>query len=273
MRATVADQLADTQEAFDSVAADYDGPLGNNDLVQAMRQRTLAAVLHSVPAGSRLLDLGCGTGLDAVWLAQRGFRVTAIDWSPAMVERTRRRTVAAGLDAAVAVHHLGIHELERLEEPPFDAAYSNLGALNCLPDLTPVANMIAQRLRQGGMLVASVIGRICPWDVAISIKKGQLSRARARWAKGLVPVPLNGRTVWTRYYTSFEFTRMFQRAGFRRRSQRALGLLVPTPYMLAFAQRHPRAISALQTAEDRIAGWPGIRRWGDHFLIVMQRDG
>lgn len=273
MKATIADQLADTQEAFDAVAVDYDGPLGNNALVQAMRQRLLAAVLHSAPPDSGLLDLGCGTGLDAVWLAQRGFRVTAIDWSAAMVERTRQRTVDAGLDGAIAAHHLGVHELERLDEPPFDAAYSNLGVLNCLPDLSPNAGMIAQRLRRGGILVASVIGRVCPWEVAIAIKKGQRSRASARWAKGIVPVPLNGRTVWTRYYTPSEFTGIFERAGFRRRSLRTLGLLVPPPYMLAFAQRHPRAISALQTFEDRVAGWPGIRGWGDHFLIVMERDG
>jgi len=41
--------------------------------------------------------------------------------------------------------------------------------------------------------------------------------------------------------------------------------------MEAFALRHPRAVAMLQGLEDRVAGWPGLRRWGDHFLIVMQR--
>src|SRR3546814_4087017 len=54
-------QLRETRHAFDSVAADYDGPRGNNVLIQRMR-RTLWEVVHrELPSGSRLLDLGCGT--------------------------------------------------------------------------------------------------------------------------------------------------------------------------------------------------------------------
>lgn len=266
-------QLADTREAFDSVAADYDGPLGNNDLVQGVRRRTLDAVLRSVPAGSQLLDLGCGTGLDAMWLAQRGYRVTAIDWSPAMVERARRRMADTGVNGAVDVHHLGIHELDRLGERSFDAAYSNLGALNCVADLAPVAGALALRLRSGGTFVASVIGRVCPWEVAFYLWKRQWSRARARWTNRIVRVPLNGRTVWTRYYMPSEFNRTFERAGFTLRSLRGLGLLVPPPYLLGVAQRHPKAVAALAELEDRVAAWPGLRDLGDHFLIVMERDG
>ena len=94
-----------------------------------------------------------------------------------------------------------------------------------------------------------------------------------RWSKRTVAVPLAGHTVWTRYYTPAEFRSAFEPAGFRLRSLRALGLFVPPPYLFAFAQRHPRALAALETLEDRLAGWPAVRQWGDHFLIVMQRDG
>jgi SAM-dependent methyltransferase len=44
----------------------------------------------------RALELGCGSGTNAVWLAQQGFDVTAIDLSPLAVERARRRAEAAG---------------------------------------------------------------------------------------------------------------------------------------------------------------------------------
>src|SRR4029077_21239890 len=57
-------QVADTQRAFDEVAAGSGGPLGHNRLVQALRARTLAAVTRAVAPGASLLDLGCGTGLD-----------------------------------------------------------------------------------------------------------------------------------------------------------------------------------------------------------------
>jgi SAM-dependent methyltransferase len=266
-----AQQLADTRDAFDSVAAVYDGPLGNNALVQSIRARTMAAVTWAVAPGAAVLDLGCGTGIDATFLAQQGYQVTAIDWSPEMVRRTQDRAITNGVEGRLLVHHLGIQELERLPPGDFEAAYSDLGALNCVPDLRATSGSIAARLRPGGTLVASVIGRICPWELMVFAGKRQWRRARLRAAKGTVPVPLNGRTVWTSYYRPSEFRSAFERAGFTLASLRGLGLFVPPPYMLAFAQRHPRAIAALQALEDRVAGWPGLRQWGDHFLIVMRR--
>jgi|GEM_PF-1606320 len=77
--------------------------------------------------------------------------------------------------------------------------------------------------------------------------------ARVRFAKEVVPVPLGGQTVWTRYYTPREFESAFAAAGFRRLSLRALGLFSPPPYLAAFASRRPRLVSALQGIEDRTA--------------------
>ncbi len=264
-------QLADTRRAFDEVAAGYDGPLGNNTLVQAVRARTLAAVTRSVAPGATLLDLGCGTGLDAVALGRRGYRVTAIDWSANMVRHTRERAERAGNKGMVAVHQVGIDELERLPAGTFDGAYSNLGALNCVPDLGSAAASIAARLRPDGVLIASVIGRVCPWELAIFSRKRDWRRVAARWSKEPVAVPLSGGTVWTRYYSPAQFRSTFAAAGFRLTSLRTLGLLVPPPYALAFAGRHPRLLARLQAIEDRVAGWPGVRGWGDHFLVVMER--
>src|SRR5260221_2220074 len=48
-------------------------------------------------APCRAVELGCGTGTNAVWLAQRGFDVTAVDISPTALERARQRAAAAGV--------------------------------------------------------------------------------------------------------------------------------------------------------------------------------
>ena len=44
-----------------------------------------------------MLDLGCGDGGDALWLARRGWRVTAVDISPVAAERLAGRARAQGL--------------------------------------------------------------------------------------------------------------------------------------------------------------------------------
>ena len=267
------DALLDTQRAFDGVAAGYDRSNAENATLCAMRERVWAAMDRYVPAPSQVLDLGCGPGCDAERFAARGHRVTAIDWSPAMVGEARRRVRAGGFDDRVDVHHLGIHALDRLMPPTrqFDAAYSNFGPLNCIAQPNAAAHLIADRIRPGGILIASVIGRVCPWEVAVHSARGQFGRAAVRFARGLAAVPLDGRTVWTRYYTPGEFQRIFEIAGFARVSLRALGLFVPPPYMDAFASRHPRLIAVLQRIDDGIGAWPGVRTWGDHFLIVMRK--
>jgi hypothetical protein len=103
--------------------------------------------------------------------------------------------------------------------------------------------------------------------------KGQWKRANLRFRRGLVPVPLNGRTVWTRYFAPGEFGKIFESAGFKLVSLRALSLFVPPPYMIRFAERHPLLINLLQSLDDSIGHLPLIRNWGDHFLIVMQKNG
>jgi SAM-dependent methyltransferase len=49
----------------------------------------------------RVLDLGCGSGVFAVWMAQQGAAVTAIDFMPRAVEMTRQRASRAGVDLHV----------------------------------------------------------------------------------------------------------------------------------------------------------------------------
>jgi hypothetical protein len=116
-----------------------------------------------------------------------------------------------------------------------------------------------------------VIGRVCPWEIAVHLARGQMARALVRFRRGLVPVPLEGRTVWTRYFTPRELERVFGACGLTRVSLRALGLFVPPPYLGAFAARHRTLVGALQRVEDRVGGWPGLRGWGDHFLIVLRK--
>jgi SAM-dependent methyltransferase len=263
----VESQLLDTSRAFDSVAADYDGPRGNNALIRRMRRALWRAVRDELPPGSRLLDLGCGTGLDAVAFARRGYRVTATDWSPRMVERTRVRAERSAAACRVDARHIGIHQLDRLPGE-FDGIYSNLGPMNCVPDLRAAAAECARLLRPGGKLVCSVIGRICPWEIGHYALRGRFRRATVRAARGVTPVGMNRHTIWTRYYLPREFYRPFAEQ-FSLCGYRALGLFMPPPYLVDFHRRHRRWCRWLGRLDDRFGAAPLLRGMGDHFLIVM----
>jgi ubiquinone/menaquinone biosynthesis C-methylase UbiE len=262
-------QLLQTQQAFDSVAADYDGPRGNNELIQRMRVTLWDTVCAEVPAGRRLLDLGCGTGIDAFEFARRGYEVVASDWSPQMVERTRARAVSGGLAERVNATHVGIHQLDKIDDR-FDAIYSNFGPLNCAPDLNAVAAQCERLLRPGGLLIFSVIGRICPWEMAYYTFKGRFRRAAIRAARGATAVGMNHHTIWTYYYSPREFYRAFTDR-FTLESYRALSLFVPPPYMVDYYRRHRVGCERLGKLDDKFGALPLLRNMGDHFLIVMRR--
>jgi SAM-dependent methyltransferase len=266
--------LRETQHAFDGVATTYDRSNAANPLLCAMRDRTRDALERAVPTGGHLLDLGCGPGTDVVYFAAKGYRVTAIDWSTAMVDEARRTVKRAGLHDRVRIFHLGIDQLDALSDTVadrFDAAYSSFGPFNCVADLQRSARAIAGRVRAGGFLVASVIGRACPWEFAFYTLRGDVGRASIRFARRPVAVPLEGRTVWMRYYTPSAVLRLFEKVGFDRVSSHALGLFAPPPYLNGFAGRHPKLIARLQRIDDIAGGWPGLRALGDHFLVVMRR--
>ncbi len=264
-------QLRDTQDAFDSVAADYDGPRGNNASIQEMRAEMWRWLDATFPAAGRLIDIGCGTGLDAVRMARQGHHVTATDWSQQMVQRTGERAASEGVAERIISVPIGGQELSRLVgDGTYDGAYSDLGPLNCVPDLASTARECARLLKPGGALVFTVIGRICPWEVAHYLKQRRWQRLKVRYARGVVPVGMNRHTIWTHYYRPREFYRAF-RQHFRLEHFRGLCVFVPPPYLTAIRERHPRLHERLWSVDRRVAGLPLIRAMGDHFLIIMRK--
>ncbi|MFE0593922.1 FAD-dependent oxidoreductase [Micromonospora echinospora] len=72
----------------------------------------LVAEAADLPAG-RALDVGCGEGADAVWLARRGWRVTAVDIAPTAVERAAAHAADAGVADRVTARQADV----RVEAP------------------------------------------------------------------------------------------------------------------------------------------------------------
>jgi SAM-dependent methyltransferase len=62
------------------------------------RPEPLVQLVHTLPCGS-MLDLGCGTGGDAVWCAQQGWSVTGVDNVSVAIDRARKAAASAAVEA------------------------------------------------------------------------------------------------------------------------------------------------------------------------------
>ena len=94
--------------AFDAVAAEYDRREADNPIMQLMRARSLAMLESTFLQGATLLDVGCGTGTEAIWLQQRGRTVFAVDSSSRMLEVLSRRAATADLRITTRLLRAGI---------------------------------------------------------------------------------------------------------------------------------------------------------------------
>ncbi|MGH2544698.1 MAG: class I SAM-dependent methyltransferase, partial [Ardenticatenaceae bacterium] len=82
---------------FDEAAAAYDTDFTHRQLGRWLREMVWERLDATFQPGDHVLELGCGTGEDAVWLARRGIRVTATDASAGMIEQARRKAESAGM--------------------------------------------------------------------------------------------------------------------------------------------------------------------------------
>ena len=216
-------------------------------------------LLRVFPRGALLLDLGCGTGEDALFLASSGRRVVAIDGAPAMLERARAKAVLQGTPSEAARFEAG--ELTRLDAlgTGFDGAYSNFGALNCA-DLRATGRALARALRPGAPLLLSVMG---PHPLPLLLR--QLVTGRGERAPQVAGIP-----VETHYPSPGRLRRAFGpefdwSGGF------ALGVLLPGPEQAAWPTRHPQSFGLLAIAESLVRSWPLLRGLGDHNVMQGRR--
>ena len=134
---TVAEIPSQTSLAFDSVAEQYDDQFTRSVVGRTQRDAVWRKVAATFSRGQHILELNCGTGEDALFLARNGISVTALDASRKMVLQARRRH---GLEAPCSPIRFELVPTENLGElndaPLFDGVFSNFSGLNCVPDLT-----------------------------------------------------------------------------------------------------------------------------------------
>jgi 2-polyprenyl-3-methyl-5-hydroxy-6-metoxy-1,4-benzoquinol methylase len=106
-------------------------------------------------APCRVLDVGCGTGDNAIWLAGQGFNVLACDLSPTAIGRAKSKAASAGVEIRWRACNF-------LHEPFEEKSFGLLFDRGCLHSVRPpedrnvFARKAASLLQDGGMWISLV---------------------------------------------------------------------------------------------------------------------
>jgi SAM-dependent methyltransferase len=267
--------LSPALRAFDALAGRFDERFGSWGSVAAQRRAVRRELLAAFPEGASLLELGGGTGEDALHLAARGRRILLTDGAPAMVERTRQKAAAAGLADRVTAEVVAIEELPRFGSlppsagrPPFDGAYSNFAAFNCVSDLPAAGRGVAGLVRPGGRVLLVVFGPWAPGEVVTLLCRAQPRAAFRRFSRGPVSARLGGQEFTVGYPRPRDFARAFA-PWFRLRRVVGIGIFVPPSSAEPGISRWPRLLALLEALDSRVARPMALL--GDHVLLDFER--
>jgi len=253
---------------FDAIAHHYDAQFTHTAAGRLQRAVVHDYLKTKIRPGAGVLELNCGTGADALWLAQQGCTVLATDSSPEMLTLAAEKIRQANQQHRVQTQQLAIQNLPP-DLPRFDLILSNFGGLNCLsPDaLEKLGQALPALLKPGGIFVAVVMSRFCWWESLYFSLKGQLRQATRRWRGGPVNAPLNSETtIQTWYYAPAEFSRFFP--GLQIRTIQPVGFWLPPSYLDPWFGRRPGLLRGLDFLEKKCRG----RLWAygaDHVLLAF----
>ncbi|MEM8618084.1 MAG: bifunctional NAD(P)/FAD-dependent oxidoreductase/class I SAM-dependent methyltransferase [Actinomycetota bacterium] len=144
---------------------DWDRRYGSDsDVWSGNPNGTLVAEVSDL-APARVLDVGAGEGGDAMWLAERGWAVTASDVSERGLERVAAAAEARGLE--VESVHVDVNELGAFGTREFELVSMQYGSIHRTPDGRALSNLLGA-VAPGGTLLAVAHDRT-PWREPVDV--------------------------------------------------------------------------------------------------------
>jgi SAM-dependent methyltransferase len=258
--------------AFDLLAETYDQVFTQSAVGRAQREAVWHEMDKRFSAGQRVLEINCGTGADAIHLAQRGVEVVACDASMEMIQVARRSAEKAGVHKFVEFTPLKSENIFMLgKNYHFDGLVSNFGGLNCSLDVSLIASDLATLLRPGAPAVICVFGTFCAWESLWYLLHGKSRKAFRRF-RAVSEANLGEVKSVQVYRHSARSLRNAFAPYFRFRERKGVGISVPPSYLEHVAKSFPWGMDVARATDRLISSWPLFRNIADHNLMIFERS-
>jgi ubiquinone/menaquinone biosynthesis C-methylase UbiE len=263
-----------TEQAFDVLAPAYDETFSRS--VIGLRQRMISRKwLEKFLCNKihlKILEINCGTGEDAIWLASLGHEVIATDQSSKMIEEAKNKLEFYNLETEPQFLVCDINNIAReFRDRKFDLVFSNFAGLNCLDParMSALGNTIHTILQPGGYLALVLFGKYCWWETSYYLLKFKPKEAFRRWGGERLDVQLKDNVQQpVFYYSTKNLRRYFQ--GFNMIDSKPVGLFIPPSYLESAMQKRPRLFNFLARMEKRFGNFSFTSPLADHSYFLFK---
>jgi SAM-dependent methyltransferase len=256
-----------SEKYWNGVAPRYDRVFPKTVIGRAQRGLVHGVLDRVFQPGQRILELNCGTGIDAVHLAERGVRVLACDLSGQMIELARQRAHASGVGELVDFRVLATEDIGHLGAVSrFDGVFSNFSGLNLVMNLRAVARELAVLLTPNARALLCMAGPFSPAETAWYLLHGNLAGALRRLTRRT-----DDPSLIVRYFSARKMARMFA-PEFRLREWTGIGVMLPSCVEPA-ARRLPAAFQRVARVDHQLGRVPGVRGLADCILLEFEKAG
>lgn len=260
--------------SFDTVAHKYDETFTFTQTGKYQRERVWQYLdkLNFNKKDISALEINCGTGEDAVYLASRFQTVVATDLSSEMIriafEKSKKKKIST-------IEFLATDMLEirnKLPQRQFDMIFSNFGGLNCLSEnqVQNLSSELKAMSNPDGNLILVIMGRKCLWEKIYFFLKGKTSSINRRKIRSGVNANVGTTFQKTFYYSPKEIQNHFSESwNFTRVIP--IGLFLPPSYLDPFFSKHLWLLKLLRSAEKIFGRFSFCADYADHYLIHFTR--
>jgi ubiquinone/menaquinone biosynthesis C-methylase UbiE len=257
------------KNSFDSYAKDYDTDFSFSPIGKMQRERVYHFLNPHLKPSLSILEINCGTGEDAKYLANLGHKVDASDISEEMINVCKEKKLTGiNFDTCDARNLLA-----RYKENNYNLIFSNFGGLNCLSqtEIESFISDVSKLLKPNGLLACVIMGRKCRWENFFFRIKRDKRLYRRKVQNGLT-TQINESTFNTYYYSPEEFARL-SKPRFNLIKHKPIGYFVPPSFFNSFYKNKLWLLNLLNVFEKLFAQFSFQSDAADHYIIILQKNG
>jgi SAM-dependent methyltransferase len=254
--------------SFDNYAKNYDDHFTFSPVGLMQRHAVYSLLMPFLNNKSRVLEINCGTGSDALEIGKYTLSVLATDASTKMIELCKAKNNSA---ANVSFNVNLIQDLnEEIKNSNF--IFSNFGGLNCLSpqEFAEFAHKCKVLLNTQADLFFVIMGRKCIWERLYFKFKGDQKKANRRDSTIGVETLINGSEFKTWYYSPKEIENFFG-TEFKMVHTSGVGLFVPPSYLNPFFSNKKFLLKLLNGLDKLFCKFSWTANYADHFIIHLKK--